>query len=39
VLTAGGHGRGIQSYAYDDPSKPTNHGAAFVAIQIEAMMD
>ena len=39
VLTGAALAGGILSYAYDDPSKPTNHGAAFVAIQIEAMME
>jgi len=39
VLTGAALAGGILSYAYDDPSKPTNHGAAFVAIKIEAMMD
>ena len=28
----------VLSYAYNDPSKPTNHEASFVAIQIEALM-
>jgi LDH2 family malate/lactate/ureidoglycolate dehydrogenase len=39
VLTGAAVAGGVLSYAYEDPSKPTNHGAAFVAIQIEAMMD
>ncbi|HJO10088.1 MAG TPA: Ldh family oxidoreductase [Verrucomicrobiota bacterium] len=39
VLTGAAVAGGVLSYAYEDPSKPTNHGAAFVAIQIEAMMN
>jgi len=39
VLTGAAVAGGVLSYAYEDPSKPTNHGASFVAIQIEAMMD
>jgi LDH2 family malate/lactate/ureidoglycolate dehydrogenase len=39
VLTGAALAGGVLSYAYDDPSKPTNHGAAFVAIQIEALME
>ncbi len=39
VLTGAAVAGGVLSYAYEDPSKPTNHGAAFVAIQIEAMME
>jgi LDH2 family malate/lactate/ureidoglycolate dehydrogenase len=39
VLTGAAMTSNVLSYAYDDPSKPTNHGAAFVVIQIEAMME
>ena len=39
VLTGASVAGGVLSYAYEDPSKPTNHGASFVAIQIESMMD
>ena len=38
VLTGAAVAGSVLSYAYDDPSKPTNHGASFVAIQIEALM-
>ena len=38
VLAGAPVARIVLSYAYDDPSKPTNHGASFVAIQIEALM-
>ena len=38
MLTGAAVAGSVLSYAYDDPSKPTNHGASFVAIQIEALM-
>ena len=38
VLTGAAVAGSVLSYAYDDPSKPTNHGASFVAIQIEALI-
>ncbi len=38
VLTGAGLTRQILSWISDDPSQPTGHGAAFVAIDIGAMM-
>jgi ureidoglycolate dehydrogenase (NAD+) len=38
LLTGAGVTRQIGSWLWDDPSKATNHGAAFIAIDVNAIM-
>ena len=38
VLTGAGLSWQISSWAFADPTKPTGHGAAFIAVNLEAFM-
>ena len=38
ILTGASLAGHILSWSFDDPSRPTDHGAAFLAINVEAMM-
>jgi len=38
ILTGASIAGHVLSWSFDDPSRPTDHGAAFIAVNVEAMM-